>query len=388
MENALPLINGHIHTPYSFSSFAGMDQPFEMAREEGIEVLGINDFYTTDGYPEFAERANRYRVYPLFNIEFMALQREEQEKGLRVNDPVNPGRTYLSGKGLRFPVTLSDASRMKLESLQRESNHQTAQMVERLNDYLATIHMPFRFSATEMMAKLARHLLRERHIAQALRLALAEAYRGETAFREGLTLVMGGKPPVSPLSDVAALENEIRNNLLKSGGPAYVPEDEKAFLSLEEVIALIHDAGGIPCYPVLLDDPKGNFTDFEKDWEQMAGTLAAQNIFMIELIPGRNDAAILNDFVAFFDQKGFAITFGTEHNTPKLDPLTVTCRGGIPLSDFLLHINYRGAALIAAHQHLMARGNTGFPRFRFPSPAESRELEELGMQVIHNFTHR
>ena len=35
MENALPLINGHIHTPYSFSSFAGMDQPFEMAREEG-----------------------------------------------------------------------------------------------------------------------------------------------------------------------------------------------------------------------------------------------------------------------------------------------------------------------------------------------------------------
>lgn len=384
----LPGINGHIHTPYSFSAFSGMEQPFLQAREEGISVLGINDFYTTDGYSDFAALALQYRVFPLFNIEFMALQRDEQQKGLRVNDPVNPGRTYLSGKGLRFPVSMSEASLHKMKTLQEESNLQTRKMVERLNLFLSTTSVQLHFDAEEVREKLARNLLRERHIAQALRLALAERFPEETPFREALTEIFGGKTPVSPLTNLATLENEIRNNLLKAGGPAFVPEDEKAFLSLEEVIALIHDAGGIPCYPVLLDDPKGHFTDFENDWEGMASTLAQKSIFMVELIPGRNDAAILSDFVRFFDQRGFSITLGTEHNTPQPDPLTVTCRGKVALPDPLRQINYRGAALIAAHQYLVANGQKGFPATRFPSPEEKRALEELGMQLIATFTQK
>jgi hypothetical protein len=44
------------------------------------------------------------------------------------------------------------------------------------------------------------------------------------------------------LSDIAAIENEIRGNLLKAGGAAFVPEDPKAFLTLEEVKEIIIDA--------------------------------------------------------------------------------------------------------------------------------------------------
>src|SRR5690606_10885788 len=137
----------------------------------------------------------------------------------------------------------------------------------------------------------------------------------------------------SPLGNISMVENEIRSVLLKAGGPAFVPEDPKAFLNLEEVVNLIIDAGGIPCYPVLLDDPKGNLTDFEGDKQKLYDNLISRNIWSIEFIPGRNDIEFLKEYVSFFNNKGFVVTFGTEHNTPELDPLKVTCRGGVPLDD-------------------------------------------------------
>jgi hypothetical protein len=356
-----------------------------MALQEGISVLGINDFYTTDGFAEFAAWAKKYKVFPLFNIEFMALQKREQQTGIRTNDPVNPGRTYMSGKGLRFPVKLSDQNLKKLEILQKESNLQTYKMVEKLNEYLNSISAGLWFDAAEMQNRLARNLLRERHIATAIRIAVFEKYKTPEAIVENLTLILGGKTLRSSPENIVSLENEIRNNLLKSGGPAYVPEDENAFLSLNEVTSLIIDAGGIPCYPVLLDDAKGNFTGFEKNWPEMADYLIDQGIYMIELIPGRNDFAILKEFAGYFNSRGFPITFGSEHNTPRLDPLTITCRGGVPLDRELLDINYRGVSVIAAHQYLTASGRSGFPTGHLPSLSELMELEKLGKNVISAF---
>ena len=388
IQKDIPKINGHVHTPHSFSAFADIEQPFRMAKSEGISVLGINDFYTTDGYVEFADLAKKYQVFPLFNIEFMALQKPLQDAGIRVNDPQNPGRTYLSGKGLRFPVSMSEKSLLKLQALQRESNRQTFQMVDKLNKFLKTTSTGIHFDAALIQKNLARNLLRERHIATAIRLAVFENYSTEQDRINALTEIFSGKTPKSSLVEPAALENEIRNNLLKNGGPAYVEEDKNAFLSLDEVIELIVDAGGIPCYPVLLDDPKGNFTDFEAGFPAMAEFLIAKGIFMAELIPGRNDFSILKDFVRYFDEQGFAITFGTEHNTPQLDPLTVTCRGGVALDEVLMGINYKGASVIAAHQYLISKGKSGFPTDQFPSRTILKELEKLGKQVISNFINQ
>jgi hypothetical protein len=107
-KNGIPEVNGHIHSPESFSAFSEMELAFQMAMNEGVRVLGINDFYTLDGYHEFASLALKYKVFPLFNVEFMALQDKLQQEGIRVNDPNNPGRTYFSGKGLRYPVRMSE----------------------------------------------------------------------------------------------------------------------------------------------------------------------------------------------------------------------------------------------------------------------------------------
>ena len=72
--------NGHIHTPYSFSAFNALDTAFKMAIEEKIAVLGINDFYVTDGYNAFHNGCLKNKIFPLFNIEFIGLLKEEQKK--------------------------------------------------------------------------------------------------------------------------------------------------------------------------------------------------------------------------------------------------------------------------------------------------------------------
>src|SRR6056297_1710294 len=97
---ASPLkVNNHIHSPYSFSAFNDIPHAVSLAVEEEISVLGINDFFVRDGYEEFAQECQKQQVFPLFNIEFIALSKADQANSVRVNDPNNPGRTYLSGKG-------------------------------------------------------------------------------------------------------------------------------------------------------------------------------------------------------------------------------------------------------------------------------------------------
>ena len=76
-------------------------------------------------------------------------------------------------------------------------------------------------------------------------------------------------------------------------------EDEKSFLELKKIIRIIIKAGGIPCYPVLLDDPTGKCTEFESDPEKLYLSLKALGIECIELIPGRNDFNILIKEITF-----------------------------------------------------------------------------------------
>lgn len=354
------LVNGHIHTPYSFSSFSSIPQALELARNEKVSVLGINDFYVTDGYGEFHTEALKSKVFPLFNIEFMALQKDLQTAGVKVNDPNNPGRTYFSGKGLSYPVLFNDEDSRRLLQLKEGSNAQAKEMIRLLNLFLLAAGVPGHIDYTTVKARFARELVRERHIAKALRELIYSVYSREEDRHEALALLMGRKGLKLDLKDVAVVENEIRGALLKADGPAFVAEDDQAFYSLEEIQQLILNGGGIPCYPVLLDDKNGKFTDFEADWGKMASNLVHKRIYCIELIPGRNSLSILNDFVHFFHDKGFVILFGTEHNTPDLQPLSVSCRGQQPLTDELNRIGYEGACVIAAHQYLHAQGKEGY----------------------------
>lgn len=381
--------NGHIHTPYSFSAFSEMDPIFQMANNEHIAVLGINDFYVTDGYDSFLKGCLNNKIFPLFNIEFIGLMKEEQKNGIRINDPNNPGRIYFTGKGLDYPFHTGFMLRKQLKVVIQESQVQIKAMISKLNGLIRTENPSLSLSYELIRSKYAHNLVRERHIAKALRLDSVEHFSTPEEKIRFLEKLYGGKKSKADLSNPAALENEIRSNLLKSGGAAFVEEDENSFLELKKIIKIILKAGGIPCYPVLLDDPSGNFTEFESDPEKLYLTLKNLGIECIELIPGRNDLNILKKFVEFFHSKGFIITFGTEHNTPEMIPLTVSTRGSVPLDDALKKIAWEGACIIAAHQYLRADGRQGYvlPDGKH-SVEQKKELSSLGKLIIEYFLNK
>ena len=378
--------NGHIHTPYSFSAFTDLESLFSMAKSENISLLGINDFYVTDGYSSFYDGCLKNRIFPLFNIEFIGLMKDEQKKGIRINDPNNPGRIYFCGKGLDYPFHLSWWKNRELNKVKNETQNQLRAMVAKLNNLISMANPSLRLSFEEIKERFAHDLVRERHIAKAIRILASENYTTNEEQLVFIESLYGGKKSKVGLSDPASLENEIRSNLLKAGGAAFVEEDERSFFDLGKLIKIVIEAGGIPCYPVLLDDPSGKYTEFENDPETLFSTLTNYGIGCIELIPGRNDFSILKNFVEFFDRKGFVIIFGTEHNTPEMIPLTVTARARKPLDDSMRKIAWRGASVIAAHQYMRSQNKPGYIQsngsVRFD---EKKEFESVGQLVIEYF---
>lgn len=320
-------VNAHLHTPYSFSAFESIPQALDLAAGEGVKVVGINDFYSMDGYGEWKEGCAARGLFPLFNIEFISLNSEDQAAGLRVNDPNNPGRTYLSGKGLAYPVILSGEPARELAAVKAESNAQVERMCGKLNEWLKAEGKDLVLDFEDIKARLTFGQVRERHLAKALRMAL-----------------------YPDAENPAKLENDLRSKLLKAGGAAFVPEDPKAFLPMTTVQRIIEAAGGIPTYPFLGDDAKGNFTDFEADLQKAADLLKRRGFRSVEFITTRNTTAVLEQYASYLEDEGFIVTFGSEHNTPAMEPVRLRTRDAAVLSEKLRGINYRGACAIAAHQ--------------------------------------
>ena len=353
-------VNAHLHTPYSFSAFDSVSQAVKMAAEQGVKVVGINDFYSMDGYAAWDRETRAHGLYPLFNIEFISLNSEDQAAGVRVNDPNNPGRTYISGKGLAFPVILSGEPARQLAAVKEESNRQVAAMCAKVAGLFSALGCDFGFDYESIKSQLTMGSVRERHLAKAIRLAvvrLCPEPEAQLAFYQKL---FGGKALKSDVADDAKVENEIRSNLLKAGGAAFVPETPEAFLPMDTVRQIILAAGGIPTYPFLADDAKGGFTDFEGDLEKAAATLKARGFYSAEFITTRNSVEVLERYAQYLWSQGFVVTFGSEHNTPAMEPIKLAARGGLDLTPRLKQLNYWGACITAAHQKLVADGFEGY----------------------------
>ena len=234
-------------------------------------------------------------------------------------------------------------------------------------------------SVEESMEEHAEHLLRERHVAKAIRIKLEEKAGRDEEFYGLLEGVYGGKPSEKQRGDIAGLEDELRARLLKSGAPAFVEEDDKAFMSVEEICRIIEDAGGIPTYPMLLDGAGGQFTEFESNKELLLEELKERGFRSVEMIPMRNRSEVLKEYAEYFYDQGFMVSFGTEHNTTAMRPLTVTCLNETLLDETLMNISFKGAACLAAHQYLGAREGAGYPR------VDREQLEQLGLAVLNHY---
>ena len=349
--NKITDVNAHMHTPYSFSAFDGVDQALDMAAEEGVKVVGINDFYSMRGYSDWNSGCEKRHLCPIFGIEFISLNSEDQAAGLRVNDPNNPGRTYISGKGLAYPSILRGREAWLLSEVRKESNAQVERMCDKLNAHLDAVGVGINLDFAQIVNELTKGSVRERHLAKALRLAIEAKFKADNDRLAAYERLFGGTPLKSAPDNVAAVENEIRSKLLKAGGAAFVPEDPKAFLPMETVCMIIRAAGGIPTYPFLADNAKGEFTDFEGDLQKAADTLKKRGFNSVEFITTRNTTKVLEEYSDYLQDEGFIVTFGSEHNTPALEPIKLrTSDHPEGLSEKLRLTNFKGACAVVAHQ--------------------------------------
>ena len=132
--------NCHIHTSESFSVFRSPSEAVWQAAREGIAVLGINDHYTVAGHEEFRRACEVAGIFAGFSLEAVAVDREAAEAGLKLNDPDNPGRIYLCGKGItRYPADslpeMQTVARMR-GALERRNREMTGKLANLFQDRL------------------------------------------------------------------------------------------------------------------------------------------------------------------------------------------------------------------------------------------------------------
>ena len=384
---ASPVVNTHVHLPPNFSAYTSVADAVGEASAQGVRALGISNFFDQSVYRNFADEASAAGVLPLFGLEFITLVDELADAGVRVNDPANPGRMYLCGKGISpFMDKPAEASRIAAEIRGGNDTRATA-MVDAVAAHLAGCGLDTGLTADGIAADVARGAdvpaawvsLQERHIARAVQEALFTLPAGERAAL--LERAYGGPSKVAP-DDPAALQGEIRSRLLKVGTPGYAPEVPLAF---EDAYAYVLAMGGIPCYPTLADgvDP---VCPFEDPAEALASELVARGIHAAELIPNRNASAVVDAYVAAFTAAGLIVMAGTEHNTPDRMPLDPACADG-PVSPASRQAFWDATCIVAAHQHLVATGEPGYVdatgALVGPDPLARRaELAALGARLI------
>ena len=389
-------VNSHIHLPPNFSAFQTVAQAIELSSAQGIRVLGVSNYYDYDVYGDFAEGARKAGIFPLFGLEIICLIDELVKGGVKINDPGNPGKMYVCGKGItRFAPFSAEAERL-LGIIRHNDATRIREVIRKLSEVLGHRGLPIPLTEAVVIDMVARRhgcprgriYLQERHVCQAFQEAIfAQVPAAERI--EKLTRAFGltSAPKFGP-DDAVKIQNEIRAQLMKSGKPAYVDE---TFVNFEQGLRLILELGGIPAYPTLADGTSP-ICPFEQPVEKLITDLKARGFECAEFIPIRNTPEVLSHYVLAMRAAGLVVTAGTEHNTLDLLPIEPACLKGAPVPPDVQEIFWEGACVVAAHQFLTLHGESGFvdaqgkPNPKYPNAtARIAAFRSLGEAVIHRY---
>jgi hypothetical protein len=386
--------NAHIHLPPNFSAFETVSQAVELAAEQGVEVLGASNYYDYHVYGEFAHEAKRYGIFPLYGLEIITLVDDLLQKGVKINDPGNPGKFYLCGKGITQFAPMNDEGCALLAVIRQNDSKRMAEMAAKMAEIFAANGIDTGLSASLIKGDIARRndcptdtvYLQERHLAQAFQEAIFE--HTNSSERPAVLEKLFGTPSKADQDDAPAIQGEIRSYLMKAGKAAFVDE---TFVGFDHAYRLILALGGIPSYPTLADGTKPVCT-FETPVESLIEEIQNRGLTAAELIPIRNTPEVLGDYVRAMRNAGLVVTAGTEHNTLDLLPIEPTCLNGAPIPDDVRAIFEEGTCVIAAHQYLTLSGKPGFvdetgkPNADYASSDERIvAFAKLGAALIHRY---
>lgn len=386
--------NSHVHLPPNFSAFQSVEQAVDLAASEGIGVLGASNYYHYGVYADFAAHARKRDIFPLFGLEIIALVDELSRQGVRVNDPVNPGKMYICGKGITRFEEMSREARELIGIIRRSDSRRMAEMIERLSHVFASDGVKTDLDEEAVIDMVVRRhgcprrwvYLQERHVAQAFQEVLFRLVEGGERTRR-LSRILDAPSTAAP-DDAVAIQGEIRSHLMKVGKPAYVDE---SFVGFTQAYRLILALGGIPCYPTLADGAK-TICEYERDVEKLIHHVKGRNVHCVEFIPVRNQPDVLARYVKPMRQSGLVVTAGTEHNTLDALAMEPACAGGRRIPEEIQDIFWEGACVVAGHQFLALHGRCGFVDGKGnPNPAYEtakgriEALRALGAAVIRRY---
>lgn len=380
-----PVVNTHVHVPPNFSAFSTPEQVVEAASAEDVRALGISNFYDQQVYARFADLAVAAGIVPLFGLEFITLDPALEAASIKVNDPANPGRMYLCGKGINPFKEKSPIASTTASEIRHGNDDRAGRMLDQVRDHLASVGLVTDLASDTVARTVAERgsvprewvSLQERHIARAVEEAVTAL---PLERRQTVLAAAYGIPSTADVTDPASLQAEIRSRLLKVGTPGFVAEVP---LSFDQAYAYVLEMDGIPTYPTLADGVSP-ICPFEDPASELAAKLVARGIHAAELIPIRNTVACVDAYVRAFTDAGLIVMAGTEHNTPERIPLDPACVDG-PVSDASRQAFWEGTCVVAAHQHLNAAGEPGFVDATgalVGGDAHRARLIDLGAQII------
>lgn len=354
--------NLHIHLPPNFSAFESIKHVVDTAVKEGVSVLGVTNYYYHDVYEEYTRLAKSAEIFPLFGLEVIAQIDELQKKGFRINDPGNPGRMYLCGKGITGFSKPSKRADELMQEIRDNDRKRMSVMVDKLSALFCERGLNIKLTDSDIISMVAaRHgcsdktiILQERHIA----LAFQEMFFKDVESDKRIEALqrLYGVPPKSGADDAVGVQGEIRSHCMKAGKPAFV---EEKFANFEKTYELIVELGGIPCYPTLADG-SSKLCEYESDVQQLIAAIKKNNIHCAEFIPIRNQPDVLERYVKAMRSAGLVVVAGTEHNTLDLLPVEPQCVCGKDVPDEIKEIFWEGACVVVGHMYMSLNGKCGF----------------------------
>jgi hypothetical protein len=317
ISRTLPLIyavNLHYHTFFSYNA-EGLS-PSHIAwraRRAGLGVAGIVDFDVLDGMEEFLEAGRVLALRTCVGIETRVFFAEYADEV--VNSPGEPGICYHVGMGLTG-TDLDRTSDRFLADLRATAARRNRQLIERVNPHLAPVELDYE---EDVLPLTPSGNATERHI------CLAYAQKAQSRFSEERSLAefWSGKLGVDTteidLPEGSDLQQAIRAQLMKRGGPGYVQPDAGSFPTMKDMNHFIAEAGGIPTYAWL-----DGMSDGERDSGRLMDTVESQGAEALNIIPDRNytpgkeDTRLtkLREIVAVAEEREMPVFVGTEMNSP------------------------------------------------------------------------
>jgi hypothetical protein len=387
--------NTHLHVPPNFSAFGTVEDAVETAAAEGVKVIGTSNFHSFGVYDRFDAAAREHGLKALFGLEFISVLDEAMKADMTVNDPANPGRAYICGKGIPDPTSPGPEATAFMAQARDANEARATQMVDRVRELFAGAGLELDVTYGSIVDTVCERanvpaewvVLQERHVAlgfqEAVFAALAADERGAVLER------LYGQPATAAPDDTVGTQGELRARLMKAGCPAFVDETPVPF---EDAVGFIRGLGAIVVYPTVADgaDP---ICGYEDPVEDLIERLGRHDIYGAELVTVRNTPECVDRYVRAWRDAGIFVTAGTEHNTLERIPVDPTCLGGRPISEASRDIFWEGVCVVAAHQHLMQQGQAGYVddvgklNRGFPD-AETRigYFAELGAELIHEAT--